>query len=69
MINFRFVITDRSKTKMMQSRITFDTQLKNPHMQEFLLLVLISLAFKPVMSFFAVVLLPAGFAEVQNLKT
>ena len=35
-INFRFAITDRSKAKMMQSRITFDTRLKNPLMQDFL---------------------------------
>mgnify|MGYP006963829812 CR=1 FL=1 len=35
-INFRFVIADRSKSEMMQARITFGTQLKTPLMQEFL---------------------------------
>ena len=33
-IDFRFAITDRSKTKTMQSRITFDTHLKNILMYE-----------------------------------
>ena len=48
----------------MQFWITFDNQLKNPHMQEFLLLVLISLAFKPVMSFFFRSASVCWFAEV-----
>ena len=35
-IDFHFAITDRSKAKMMQSRLTIETRLKNPLMQEFL---------------------------------
>ena len=63
MTDFRFVITGRIKAKMMQSRTTFDTRLKNPLMQEFLPFVSLeplahySLAFKPVTPFFSFVLL------------
>lgn len=81
-IDFHFAITDRSKAKMMQSRLTIETRLKNPLMQEFLpfffslaFLAHYSLAFKPVILSFSLVLLahysfvfqPACVAQVQNL--
>ena len=80
-IDFHFAITDRSKAKMMQSRLTIETRLKNPLMQEFLpffslvLLAHYSLAFKPIIPSFSLLLLahysfvfqPACVAQVQNL--